>query len=232
MRRPITLIKPERQQGYALFIVLMMMVVIALLVVTATQSYNTEQRISTNDADHKFATTLAEAALRAGENRIYDIENGVFPFTDDCISTPKDKNEKQQKGLCKAAHVKAGSYLTAGGTITVIGTSKDEAWVRKCGTDKCIEKNGKKYEISGIEEDGKKHEISGIEKNCKKYKISGIEEDDKEYDKISCIKKPRYIIEYLGTNSADNRTIYRVTAKAWGKNDNTQVVLQSYVASE
>ena len=60
MRRQITLIKPERQQGYALFIVLMMMVVIALLVVTATQSYNTEQRISTNDADRKFATTLAE----------------------------------------------------------------------------------------------------------------------------------------------------------------------------
>ncbi|HFC8829291.1 TPA: PilX N-terminal domain-containing pilus assembly protein [Neisseria subflava] len=210
MRRPITLNKPERQQGYALFIVLMMMVVIALLVVTATQSYNTEQRISTNDADHKFATTLAEAALRAGENRIYDIENGVFPFTDDCISTPKDKNEKQQKGLCKAAHVKAGSYLTAGGTITVIGTSKDEAWVRECGTDKCIEKNGKKYEISGIEE------------------------DDEEYDEISGIKikKPRHIIEYLSTNSTDNRTIYRVTAKAWGKNKNTQVVLQSYVASE
>ncbi|MGN7062071.1 pilus assembly PilX family protein, partial [Neisseria sp. P0001.S006] len=49
MRRPITLIKPDQQHGYALCIVLMMMVVIALLVVTSTQSYNTEQRISTND---------------------------------------------------------------------------------------------------------------------------------------------------------------------------------------
>lgn len=210
MRRPITLIKPDRQQGYALFIVLMMMVVIALLVVTATQSYNTEQRISTNDADHKFATTLAEAALREGENRIYEIEDGDFPFTDDCISTSKTNKNNKKKGLCKAAHVNAGSYLTAEGTITVSGTSTDEAWVRECGTDKCIEKNGKKYEISGIEE------------------------DDKEYDEISGIKikKPRHIIEYLGTNSADKRTIYRVTAKAWGKNANTQVVLQSYVASE
>ena len=213
MRRPITLIKPDQQQGYALFIVLMMMVVIALLVVTATQSYNTEQRISTNDADHKFATTLAEAALRAGENRIYEIEDGDFPFTDNCISIsktkPKDK-DNIKKGLCKAAHVNAASYPTAQGTITVSGTSTDEAWVRECGTDKCIEKNGKKYEISGIEE------------------------DDKEYDEISGIKikKPRHIIEYLGTNSADKRTIYRVTAKAWGKNKNTQVVLQSYVASE
>ncbi len=195
MRRPITLIKPDRQQGYALFIVLMIMVVIALLVVTATQSYNTEQRISTNDADHKFATTLAEAALREGENRIYEIEDGDFSFTDDCISTSKTKPE--EKGLCKAAHVNAGSYLTAAGTITVRGTSKDEAWVRKCGTDKCIEKNGKEYEISGIK-----------------------------------VKPPRHIIEYLGTNSTDNRTIYRVTAKAWGKNEKTVVILQSYVANE
>ena len=98
------------------------MVVIALLVVTATQSYNTEQRISTNDADHKFATTLAEAALREGENRIYEIEDGDFPFTDDCISTSKTKPE--EKGLCKAAHVNAGSYLTAAGTITVRGTQR------------------------------------------------------------------------------------------------------------
>lgn len=215
MRRPITLIKPDRQQGYALFIVLMMMVVIALLVVTATQSYNTEQRISTNDADRKLATTLAEAALREGENRIYEIEDGDFPFTDNCISISKTKTKDKdkdkdniKKGLCKAAQVNAGSYLTAEGTITVSGTSKVEAWVRECGTNKCIEKNGKKYEISGIEKD---HE---------------------EYEKISGIKKPRHIIEYLGTNSADNRTIYRVTAKAWGKNKNTQVVLQSYVASE
>ena len=79
MRRPITLNHPAKasaQKGFALFIVLMIMIVIALLVVTATQSYNTEQRISTNDADHKFATTLAEAALREGENHIYEIEDG------------------------------------------------------------------------------------------------------------------------------------------------------------
>ena len=120
MRRPITLNKPNRQQGYALFIVLMMMVVIALLVVTATQSYNTEQRISTNDADHKFATTLAEAALRQGENHIYEIEDGKKPFTDNCA-----------EGLCKAANVTAGIYTIASGTITVSGTSKDEAWIRE-----------------------------------------------------------------------------------------------------
>ena len=87
MRRPITLNHPAKasaQKGFALFIVLMIMIVIALLVVTATQSYNTEQRISTNDADHKFATTLAEAALREGEDYIYSIEEGKQIFNDPC----------------------------------------------------------------------------------------------------------------------------------------------------
>ena len=196
MRRPITLNKPNRQQGYALFIVLMMMVVIALLVVTATQSYNTEQRISTNDADHKFATTLAEAALRQGENHIYEIEDGKKPFTDDCTD-----------GLCKAAQVSKNTYVATAGTITVNGTSSVEAWIRE--DDKCINSENRKKT--------KCIDVNGI-------KYPGVNSGAK--------KDARYIIEYLSTNSTDNRTIYRVTAKAWGKNENTVVILQSYVANE
>ena len=208
MRRPITLNHPAKasaQKGFALFIVLMIMIVIALLVVTATQSYNTEQRISTNDADHKFATTLAEAALREGENNIYAIEDGDYPFTDDCISISKTKKDKKN-GLCKAAQVNAGSYSTSAGTITVSGTSKDEAWIREDG---CIDTHNKAktkcIDVNGMQYPGKN---SGAAKDA------------------------RYIIEYLSTNSTDNRTIYRVTAKAWGKNENTVVILQSYVANE
>ncbi len=45
----------------------------------------------------------------------------------------------------------------------------------------------------------------------------------------SVSKPPRYIIEYLGVKNGEN--VYRVTAKAWGKNANTVVVLQSYVCN-
>ena len=182
MRRPITLNKPNQQRGYALFIVLMMMVVIALLVVTATQSYNTEQRISTNDADRKLATTLAEAVLREGENQIFDIEGKKTNFTKEC----KD-------GFCATPNVKSDSEA-------IEETATEDAWKRKCDKNQnlCIDTNGKEYSL------GKN---SGIAKN------------------------PRYIIEYLG-KTTEGRITYRVTAKAWGKNANTQVVLQSYVASE
>ena len=68
MRRPLHLSRaPRREQGgFALFIVLIMMIVIAFLVVAATQSYNTEMRIGSNDADRKMAMATAEAALRQG----------------------------------------------------------------------------------------------------------------------------------------------------------------------
>lgn len=51
--------------------------------------------------------------------------------------------------------------------------------------------------------------------------------------KVDNVKnKPRYIIEYISTDTTQGSTIYRVTAKAWGKNKNTVVMLQSYVANE
>lgn len=126
--------------------------------------------------------------MREGENKIYEIEDGKKPFTDDC-----------KEGLCKAKQVKADTYPSVAGTITVSGSDdKKEAWNRECVKEKCIDKNGIIYP----------------------GKNSGAKKD------------ARYIIEYLSTNDADNRTVYRVTAKAWGKNENTVVMLQSYVANE
>lgn len=167
MRRPNRLspAKPD-QQGFALFIVLMIMIVIALLVVAATQSYNTEQRISSNDADRKLAMSVAEAALRQGESEVVDFQDKdpATIFKNDCSN-----------GLCT--------------------TSPDGSpWTRKDSSNTLyIDKNGKEYKTGKA--------------------------------------KARYITEYINTDTAGSK-IYRVTAKAWGKNENTVVMLQSYVASE
>lgn len=58
-----------------------------------------------------------------------------------------------------------------------------------------------------------------------------IDKKGMEYKKgtRSVSKPPHYIIEYLGVKNGEN--VYRVTAKAWGKNANTVVVLQSYVSN-
>ncbi len=177
------------QHGYALFIVLMIMIVIALLVVTAVQSYNTEQRISTNEADRKLALSLAEAALRKGENKILEFDGKKIVFAANC----KGKiGTTDTNGLCASPDAKSN------GDIVVEATSGN-AWER--------EESNKLY----------------IDENS-------VRVTDIKVDNVS--KEPRYIIEYISTDSAQGSTIYRVTAKAWGKNNNTVVMLQSYVSDE
>ncbi|HEZ0676182.1 TPA: pilus assembly protein [Neisseria meningitidis] len=181
----------DGQRGFALFIVLMVMIVVAFLVVTAAQSYNTEQRISANESDRKLALSLAEAALREGELQVLDLEydtDSKVTFSENC-----------EKSLCTAVSVRTNNNGNeeAFDNIVVQGKPTVEAVKRFCpanSTDLCIDKKGMKYKKS-----------------------------------TSVSKPPRYIIEYLGVKNGEN--VYRVTAKAWGKNANTVVVLQSYVSN-
>ncbi|EMS2465565.1 pilus assembly protein [Neisseria gonorrhoeae] len=185
----------DGQRGSALFIVLMVMIVVAFLVVTAAQSYNTEQRISANESDRKLALSLAEAALREGEFQVLDLEytaDSKVTFSENC-----------EKGLCTAVNVRTNNANEESfGNIVVQGTHTVEAVKRSCPA-----KSGKNS--------------TGL---C-------IDNQGVEYKKgtASVSKMPRYIIEYLGVKNGQN--VYRVTAKAWGKNANTVVVLQSYVGN-
>ncbi|ENZ7699358.1 pilus assembly PilX family protein [Neisseria gonorrhoeae] len=185
----------DGQRGSALFIVLMVMIVVAFLVVTAAQSYNTEQRISANESDRKLALSLAEAALREGEFQVLDLEytaDSKVTFSENC-----------KKGLCTAVNVRTNNANEESfGNIVVQGTPTVEAVKRSCSV-----KSGKNSTSLCIDNQGV------------------------EYKKgtASVSKMPRYIIEYLGVKNGQN--VYRVTAKAWGKNANTVVVLQSYVGN-
>ncbi|HGN6287208.1 TPA: PilX N-terminal domain-containing pilus assembly protein [Neisseria gonorrhoeae] len=185
----------DGQRGSALFIVLMVMIVVAFLVVTAAQSYNTEQRISANESDRKLALSLAEAALREGEFQVLDLEytaDSKVTFSENC-----------ENGLCTAVNVRTNdANEETFDNIVVKGKPTVEAVKRPCPA-----KSGKNS--------------TGL---C-------IDNQGVEYKKgtASVSKMPRYIIEYLGEKN--NQKIYRVTAKAWGKNANTVVVLQSYVGN-
>ena len=190
MRRPLHLSRaPRREQGgFALFIVLIMMIVIAFLVVAATQSYNTEMRIGSNDADRKMAMATAEAALRQGEGDISTLKDPTF--ASNCAG-----------GLCAAAASTAPSPNpikdTPQGTVTVTveGDGRTTAaWERtSCTNGSCLENSGRTFAVPGA------------------------------------AKAPRYIIEFINHTAATNTSIYRVTARAWGKNANTVVTVQSYV---
>ena len=62
----------DNVKGFSLPIVMIMMLVLAILVLAAAQLFNTESRLSSNDADRKMTMQIAEAALRQGEQAIVD----------------------------------------------------------------------------------------------------------------------------------------------------------------
>ena len=75
------------KKGFSLFFVMILMLVIAFIFIMTSQSSLTEMRSSTNEADRKFALSLAENGLREGEFAIkaaFDKKPTVTTFTADC----------------------------------------------------------------------------------------------------------------------------------------------------
>lgn len=157
----------KKVQGFTLFIVLIMMLVIAFIVIASMQSSNTEMRISSNEADRKFAFSKAESALVLGEDLIANHKHTDFNQTGSVPSC--------SAGLCK-------------GNV--------------------VEQIGRPIWQQDILAPGKP------EAAC----VNGSSKTDN-----AC-----YVVERLG-KPLGGKAIYRVTARAWGKNSNTVVTLESYV---
>lgn len=202
-----------KQAGFTLYMVLVLMAIIAILVMAGGQMLNTEMRISSNDADRKFAFSLAEDTLKAGEvyalTKVHrekvlnnpaikvTLQNGsndiapyfdIFKdntFTEDCVN-----------GLCLPAmekKVDVPNELAKQGSYSAI-----PAWERKVDNESVIDVNGISYAQN----------LDGIQKT------------------------PKYIIEFLGPSENSTTSLYRITARAWGRNPSTQVTLQSVINAE
>lgn len=191
-----------KQQGFTLYIVLVLMAIIATLVLAGGQTLNTEMRISSNDADRKYAFGLAEEALKAGEQ--YALED-IHPtqvltkssilitleelvpradvFFTEMVGTGKLFNEDCDDGLCAPAMEQSG-----GGSAY----AQVAAWERDVFVD------GKSIE----------------------YPLNDT----------NVSQSPRYIIEFLGPSADVSNTLYRVTARAWGRNATTEVTVQSVIS--
>lgn len=116
----------NKQQGFSLPIVMVMMLVLAVMVLAATQSFNTESRISSNDADKKMAMQVAEDTLRYAENQI----------------STRGLNSLDKKGEF--------TDQCGGGLCSLDKNSSDPAvWEQECGKGKpCLDKDGAVYSIN------------------------------------------------------------------------------------
>ena len=206
----------QKQQGFSLFLVLILMLVIALLVIVTSQSANTELRISSNEADRKYAMSLAENGLNAAEEKLNELANGITAASASATSTGSSN-----KSVVFTANCKNGLCLPAEGTFE----TKD--------SEKPFEFGSGKATIAAWERCADDPGNSSTN-DCQGKTV---------IDKAVCVKantciadgggNAHYIIEYLGSRKdKDDYTAYsyfRVTSRAYGKNADTMVTLQSYV---
>ncbi|MBO7555211.1 MAG: hypothetical protein J6T41_04490 [Neisseriaceae bacterium] len=181
----------HQQQGFSLVMVMMIMVVIALLVIAGAQVSNTEMRISTNNADQKYAKGLAERALLAGE---------------DLVTQEALVNDPTAVGKAGAkAETDLADKFPAGGSNGLYGYNNTSTAARTAPPL--------------WEQDDTWNDTNSIEA------------------KVRCnagCKNPRYIVEYLGIKDVDgeeNLRVFRITARAWGENENTVSTVQSVIVA-
>ncbi|MDK4533531.1 PilX N-terminal domain-containing pilus assembly protein [Kingella kingae] len=195
------MISRNQQQGFSLFFVMILMLVIAFLVIVTSQSSVTEMRMSTNEADRKYALSLAETGLRDGE---YFIKNVVDKQTE-TIFTAGCKD-----GLCLPVK---GSYsdghANAPFKFDKSASSDYQAWTRcASGTastnpDSCT---------------GKTVLDDGCGNTCKTT-------NDKKTHYVIEYLGVRTDLNSSGTEYDH----FRITSRARGQNKDTVVTLQSYV---
>lgn len=193
----------SKKKGFSLFFVMILMLVIAFIVIMTSQSSLTEMRSSTNEADRKFALSLAENGLREGEFAIkaaFDAKPAPTTFTANCENgwclPAKDSYSSNQSNEPFKFDTAAAPDIPAWERCAANPTSKQ-----------ALSCPGKTVLDAGCDTSAR----------CKKSN------DGKTY----------YIIEYLGARmdsvKAQQVDNFRITSRARGNNDDTVVTLQSYV---
>lgn len=209
----------KKQQGYSLFLVLILMLVIALIVIVTVQATSTESRISTDEADRKFALSKAEGGLREAENLLKEY---VYKYTNSTTwsTNPNSKPNLYEfdwactDGLCKP---QAGTFTPVQNTAPF--RFKNEGGANQNANDfpsweRCANGTNAQNACSGAD-------------NI--LESGGILAKD---------GTTRYIIEYLGhqeiTVAGDDSThdYFRVTSRAHGNSKDTVVTLQSHIDLE
>lgn len=199
------------------------MLVIALLVIVTSQSANTELRISSNEADRKYAMSLAENGLNAAEEKLNELANGIAAASASAASASATStgSSNKNKSVVFTANCENGLCLPAEGTFETKDSEKPFEFGSGKATIAAWERCANNPSNSSTNDCQGKTVIDKAV--CEKAKTCIADEGSNAH----------YIIEYLGSRKdKDDYTVYsyfRVTSRAYGKNTDTVVTLQSYV---
>lgn len=206
---PFRRMRPRRQSGAVLIVALLFLMIITMLGITSMQSTSSEERMAGNSRDSNNALQAAEAALR---DAWYDIINACAPGLVGC--TPR-------------APVISGS--TGFGLNSVAGTCTTAGLCAPSGTFP-------NYTFLNITNWSNTGGGAVFPVTYGTYTLPGGPGAPAP-QMPNVAKQPQYVIEALCAPDAFSSLggvgcpnyHYRITARGFGGNSNTQVTLQSTV---
>jgi type IV pilus assembly protein PilX len=215
-----------RMQGIALPMVLMFLLVITILGTLGIRNSTLGETLTRNQLDYEVARQAAEAALRDGERDLLIQASNILPNAlcprngDRPLAASENTygewfNESCPRGQCRyePSYYKTSSYTT--GAVT----NPEPWWPTTNG------KNGRWEGDPASAASPKPSDAAGVGVNCTfngsvplgtftgVARLSGV------------ARQPEYIMEYF---KIGDDTLARLTARGFGADINTEVVMQSY----
>ncbi len=233
-----------RQRGFSLIVSLMMLIVIIILGISASQMAINEERGARNDRDRQIAFQAAEAALKDAEFEI------INPASPGGLCTAPGQMNRGRGRLGFAASTCFNSINAIGFTATATTpcsvppnaglcefNATTPAWLRPASDV---------MHIDFLADAKGSGTMSTVAYGQYTNRVYGSQAQAALFGQPLSRYAPRYIIERVQQNtSVDTLTgagdssdasggayMFRVTAMGFGANPNTQVVLQTIVATK
>ena len=200
-----------KQRGAILVVTLMFLLVITMLAITSVQVSTSEERMSGNLKDWNIAMQAAESALRDAEFDIYGVcsVNAATCTLRSPVISGETLFGNQAAGVAPGTCNQATSYKGAclPPTPTYLADGKPDypllvssTWATPSGTSLNAVTYGTYTGATALPSTG----------------ISGVS------------SQPVYVIEAMRMPTDKGlKVLYRITARGWGRNSNTQVTLQT-----
>jgi type IV pilus assembly protein PilX len=208
MNRPF--VPPKRQRGAILVVTLMFLLVVTMLAITALGVSTSEERMAGNLKDWNIAMQAAEAALRDAEFDVYGVCS---------VNT----------ALCVPR-----SPIVSGATLfgsQAAGTAPGTCNTSTSYKGACLAPNSALATQENVMLDISSWKTSGSTTLNPVTYGTYTGAAALPTTGISAVSfQPQYIIEAMSPQSSlykSGTVIYRITARGWGRNPNTQVTLQS-----
>lgn len=206
--------KPS-QTGAALVVVMIFIVALTAIAIYAAKNVSLNERLARNQLDAQVAREAAEAALRDAEFDLLLASDAIRPNakcartdTRPVIESISQFDTTCTRGQCglPPARYEMSNYATA----TSTSNTGEPWWPTAKG---------------GLWNDNLSTKPTAVGVNCTFTGGVPYGTYSGKPNIIGVSRQPEYIIEYfrVGTNN-----VFRVTARGFGRNTSTQIVLQSY----